>query len=504
MGDMYFEKAYSKHMAGNRQSARMLYERIIKRNPMHIDATYMLGTLLAESGVLELGLMYLKSAAKLKPDSPMIYSNLGHVYLKLGKLDQARDCYLRSLKLNPQDPGILFNLGTVFHLQGKLEQAASYIENSLEIKPDFPSAYILLSNIYREQNHPDLGAACLIKFLEYVPDSIEVLFELGNILAAHQDYANASIYFKRILEIDPGNGSARHAVAALSGETTATAPRQHVEQIFDDLSESFDGHLAQLGYRAPEILKEMIIALAANQIHFDRGTDLDCGTGLSGMQFRPLAAHLPGPDLSQKMLDAARAKEIHDELTNADVCQYLESSQLRKEKIIALAANQIHFDRAIDLGCGTGLSGLQFRPMVKHLTGLDLSQKMLDVARTKEIYDELSKADVCQYLESSQQQYDLFIATDVFVYIGDLSDTFRTISAHARPDACFLFSTEESLEQDFVLRPTGRYAHSRNYIEKLASTHGFAIASSQSMNLRMEGQQQIKGGLFALRLNKHG
>lgn len=429
MADTYFEKAYSKHMAGNRQSARMLYERIIKRNPMHIDATYMLGTLLAESGVLELGLMYLKSAAKLKPDSPMIYSNLGHVYLKLGKLDQARDCYLRSLKLNPQDPGILFNLGTVFHQQGKLEQAASYIENSLEIKPDFPSAYILLSNIYREQNHPDLGAACLIKFLEYVPDSIEVLFELGNILAAHQDYANASIYFKRILEIDPDNGSARHAVAALSGETTATAPRQHVEQIFDDLSESFDGHLAQLGYRAPEILKEMIIALAASQVHFDR---------------------------------------------------------------------------AIDLGCGTGLSGLQFRPMVKHLTGLDLSQKMLDVARTKEIYDELSKADICQYLESSQQQYDLFIATDVFVYIGDLSDTFRTISAHARPDACFLFSTEESLEQDFVLRPTGRYAHSRNYIEKLASTHGFAIASSQSINLRMEGQQQIKGGLFALRLNRHG
>lgn len=429
MGDMYFEKAYSKHMAGNRQSARMLYERIIKRNPMHIDATYMLGTLLAESGVLELGLMYLKSAAKLKQDSPMIHSNLGHVYLKLGKLDQAKDCYLRSLKFNPRDSGILFNLGTIFHQQGKLDQAASYTEDSLEIKPDFPAAYILLSNIYREQNHPDLGAACLIKFLEYVPDSIEVLFELGNILAAHQDYANASIYFKRILEIDPDNGSARHAVAALSGETTATAPRQHVEQIFDDLSDSFEEHLAELGYRAPEILKEMTIASVANQVHFDR---------------------------------------------------------------------------AIDLGCGTGLSGVQFRPMVKHLTGLDLSQKMLDVARTKEIYDELPKADICQYLESSQQQYDLFIATDVLVYIGDLSDTFRTISAHARPDAYFLFSTEESLEQDFVLRPTGRYAHSRNYIEKLASTHGFAIASSQSIDLRMEGQQQIKGELFALKFSGHG
>jgi len=424
MTDMHFEQAYNKHMAGNMQSARMLYERIIKRNPMHVDARYMLGTLLAESGIFELGLIHLKSAATLKPDSPMIYTNIGHIYFKLGKLDQAINCYQRSLKLNPRAPEILFNLGVIFHQQGKLEEARNHIENSLELKQDYPAAYSRLSRIYSEQNHPELAAACLMKLLEFTPGSIDVLFELGNIFAAYRDYANAAIYFKRILEIDPGNESARHAVAALSGETTAAAPLHHVERLFDDLSESFESHLERLGYHAPEIFKEMIMALAGGHVHFDR---------------------------------------------------------------------------AIDMGCGTGLSGIQFRQMVTNLTGLDLSQKMVDHARAKGIYDELAKSDICQYLESSQQQFDLFIATDVFPYIGDLSDVFEAIRDHADPDAYFLFSTEETLGQDYILRPTGRYAHSRNYIETLASKHGFTIASSRSTDLRMEGREPITGGLFVLK-----
>lgn len=303
MSDRHFQRAYSTHMSGDRQAARDLYERILKKTPKHVDARYMLGTLLAESGELELALTHLKAAAIRMPNSPMIHTNLGNVYLKLGKLDLASDCYQRSLKLDPLVPETLFNLGAIFHQQGKLEDAATYIESSLEIKPNFPAAYFKLSKIYREQNHPDLAAACFIKVLADDPDSIEALFELGNIYAAHQDYANAAFYFKRILEIDPGNDSARHAVAALSGETTTTAPAAHVEQLFDEMSESFESHLDQLGYRAPEMLKEMLIALAGDKVHFDRAIDLGCGTGLSGVQFRTMVTHLTGLDLSQKMVD---------------------------------------------------------------------------------------------------------------------------------------------------------------------------------------------------------
>ena len=424
--DKNFQKAYDKHMAGNMSAARTLYERILKKNSKHVDARYMLGTLLAETGLLELGLMHLQSAAKHMPTSPMIYTNIGHVHMKLGQLDQAINSYQKALKLKPQSPEILFNLGAIFHEQGKLEEAATYIDNSLELRPDFPAAYPLLSKIQRELGHPDMAAACLIKLLEYTPRSIDTLFELGNLLAAHQDYTNAAIYFNRILDIDPNNDSAHHAIAALSGETTVTAPRKHIEDLFDGLSETFDNHLKELGYRTPGLLTEMLIDLV-------------------GDQFR--------------------------------------------------------FDRTIDLGCGTGLSGTPIRPISTHLSGLDVSQKMVEIARSKDIYDELYNKDINQHLESSQQQYDLFVAADVFIYVGELLSVFKEIKSHAKPNAYFIFSTELATEQNYVLRPTGRYAHSRNYIETLANKFGFTIAASQVTDLRMEAQQAIKGELFVLKLD---
>ena len=102
MSDRHFQQAYNKHMAGDMQAARALYERILEKVPKHVDARYMLGTLLAESGELELALTHLKIAASRMPNSPMIITNLGNVYLKLGELDQARECYQRSLQLTQQ------------------------------------------------------------------------------------------------------------------------------------------------------------------------------------------------------------------------------------------------------------------------------------------------------------------------------------------------------------------------------------------------------------------
>lgn len=424
-----FQIAYETHMAGDVQSARKLYEDILLKEPRHVDARYMLGTLLAEGGQLEEALAHLKSAASLQPSSPMIQTNLGNVYLKLDKLDQAKDCYQRALKHNPRMPETLFNLGLILYQQKKPDKAASCFEKCLQAKPDFTSAYLKLGHVYRELKRPEYAAACFQKVIELSPHSIEALTELGNLLAASQDIEGATHCFRQVLTIDPENYSARHAVAALTGETTAAAPASHVAHLFDELSQDFEHHLKQLGYRAPALFRQMVIEL--------------WGEGA-------------------------------------------------------------HFDHAIDLGCGTGLSGEQFRPMINHLTGLDLSPKMIELARSKNLYDELTTDELCHYLKNATRQYDLFIATDVFAYIGDLSEVFASIQERAMPGGCFLFSTEESLQQDFMLQPTGRYAHARHYIETLALRHGFTLAAHQTTDLRMEGDKHIKADLFVLGVGKNG
>jgi predicted TPR repeat methyltransferase len=325
-------------------------------------------------------------------------------------------------------PDALFRLGSAYYRNGESDQALVLLEKCVEQKPDLIAAYLILSKIYQQTNRPNFAAASLMLYLEYAPDSVEVLFDLGNLLAAYKDYENAIVYFKRILEVEPGNSSAQHAVAALSGETTATAPRQHVQNIFDDIADSFESHLSELGYDAPEKLKGMLLSLSANQPRFRR---------------------------------------------------------------------------AIDLGCGTGLSGIEFRPLVEHFTGVDLSPKMIEIAKKRAIYDALCVEDVCQFIESSDRQYDLFIATDVFIYVGDVTRLFEAVSTRSLPGAHFLFTTEVATEEDgYVLRPTGRYAHTRLYIETLARRFGFTIKLSRLENLRNEGLQPIQGELFVLQSTK--
>ena len=79
----------------------------------------------------------------------------------------------------------------------------------------------------------------------------------------------------------------------------------------------------------------------------------------------------------------------------------------------------------MDLGCGTGLLEQRYDNSVSDFEGIDLSKKMLSEANKKNIYDELIKDEIISYLEKAKRSFDYFVATDVFVYIGDLSDVFR-------------------------------------------------------------------------------
>src|SRR5436190_5713661 len=52
----------------------------------------------------------------------------------------------------------------------------------------------------------------------------------------------------------------------------------------------------------------------------------------------------------------------------------------------ARAEGRVRFGAMLDLGCGTGLAGAAFRPHVDWLVGVDLSPKMVVVARAKGLY----------------------------------------------------------------------------------------------------------------------
>ena len=153
---------------------------------------------------------------------------------------------------------------------------------------------------------------------------------------------------------------------------------------------------------------------------------------------------------------------------------------------------------AVDLGCGTGISGSAFSDKVKYFEGIDVSKKMLQIAERKNIYDKLAMEDIETYLQSSIIDYDLFIATDVFIYMGDLDETFRLVSEKSRKNAIFGFSTEHIGSNGFTLLPSARYGHSRKYIKSLVFKYNFDEIHFSIEPLRKEREKWIEGGVYVL------
>ena len=162
--------------------------------------------------------------------------------------------------------------------------------------------------------------------------------------------------------------------------------------------------------------------------------------------------------------------------------------------------NKKYFFRGIDIGCGTGLSGEAFSSSVQDLYGLDLSNVMIEEAKKKNIYKEIFEEDALVFFKKNNFKYDLFVATDVFIYIGFLNDLFEQIKNNALKDAIFCFCTEHLEKGEFFLNKSGRFSHSFEYIKKLCDKNDFEIVNFKKKKLRKEKNKWIEGGYFIVKI----
>lgn len=156
---------------------------------------------------------------------------------------------------------------------------------------------------------------------------------------------------------------------------------------------------------------------------------------------------------------------------------------------------------AVDVGCGTGLSGAAFRSMIETIDGIDLAPRMIEKARERDLYRHLAVGDAAEILPHDPVfagPYDLVIAADVFIYIGALDTVFPALAAALSPDGLMAFSVETSQATDVQIRASGRFAHSQAYVSSLAEAHGLTILKQAGHDIRLENNHPIPGSLYVL------
>jgi len=150
----------------------------------------------------------------------------------------------------------------------------------------------------------------------------------------------------------------------------------------------------------------------------------------------------------------------------------------------------------LDLGCGTGLAGAAFRDLARRLDGIDLSPAMVEKARARGIYDDVVVGDIESMPTGTD--YDLILAADTLVYLGDLAPVFRAAADALRFGGAFLFTVERKDGEGFELGPKRRWRHSENYLREQSEDAGFVVTGFLECHPRNEAGTPVEGYAVAL------
>jgi predicted TPR repeat methyltransferase len=162
----------------------------------------------------------------------------------------------------------------------------------------------------------------------------------------------------------------------------------------------------------------------------------------------------------------------------------------------------------LDLGCGTGLVALALSDLeLGPFTGVDVSPRMLERARAKELYATLTEAALPGFLREKDTAWRLILAADVMCYFGPLEEMFDAVRARLRRGGRFVFSVEELLPGHDGDVPgngywapgrLGRYAHAPAYLAQTAEARGFRCIALDREILRYEAGGPVDGLMMVL------
>ncbi len=207
--------------------------------------------------------------------------------------------------------------------------------------------------------------------------------------------------------------------------------------------------------------------------------------------------HLLGAATRPHTLSGAYVRRLFDEYAARFDQALVHKLNYRAPQLLRAALGERHFQRAFDLGCGTGLTGEAIRELCTWLGGVDLSPAMTQAAARKAIYDSLEPADMLAALKSVEP-CDLMIAGDVLVYCGDLAPIFTAVRAKVTADGVFAFTLQRSEGEDYVLGTEHRFSHARDYVMRVAQETGFALQKIEDVVCRQEKGLDVPGLLVVL------
>lgn len=555
-----YQQALAAHRAGKLDAAKKLYQELLQKNPQQPEVLHHLGLLAAQQGDFQKAIAQFKQAISLDSGIAVFHNNLGNalkaakqpadaitayqtalklnanyaeahnnlasIYLQQNNFGAALQHYTLAVQLQPDYLEAHVNLGLLFIKQGAIDAAIDQFNHVLQLEPQFAVAHWQLGNLYLTQNKLDKAEYHYKFLLNLKSDHLQTINNLGVVYLKQNKPEQAIAQFQKALEIDPYHPDARNNLAATLLQQDRYTEAVWNYQLYVNLApEDAEAHynfaVANLALdNWQEALEHFQQTIKIQPHHADAYCNiaaiyLKTNQKTLAIEYYQKALSLaPNNPAVIYMLHALRG----DENPSAAPAEYIENlfnnyagffdQQLTENlhyKMPALMYKAIQDLlpqsklTILDLGCGTGLSGAPFREHATRLVGVDLSERMLDKAREKNIYDALIANDIVSYLQKSNEKFDLIISADTLVYFGDLLSVLENCKKILTPQGLLMFSIELGTGENYQLQTNGRYSHNKKYIEQLAAQLNFTILTAEQVVGRTQQEQPVQGMVFILK-----
>ena len=494
------QKATSLYREQKYPEALDIFLSLYQKSPKTEKYSIFCGNCFDAMGESDKAIAFYKNASRLNPVSVTSLVALSNIYYHNGDYKNSEKFSMRILKSFPDNASALLNLGNIAYCRGDYDLALSYYEQVYNANNASYIAVINMANTCYDLTRYVKAIDYAEKALKLYPSSVDAYIILGNSYIELGKYEKAEKSLLQAVDMRQDNPWIYTSLSRMYQKTEnwekALETGWNAVVFAGDAQE--DQHV-NFGYLLYECADEKGSALAAKYAE----------RWINAFPDNKEVAYMANAILNEKQVkqaDSGYVKKIFDTFA-PDFDDTLESLEYQVPSYLAEAVKST-FKKEIlrpvqylDIGCGTGLCAAKVKPVIgwSTVTGVDLSEKMLNQAAQKYVYDSLLNDDIINFFNTTDKKFNLITAGDVLTYFGDLRKVFEGAIKVLAEKGLFVFTVSENIynSDEYFLTMSGRFVHSSDYVLKLLKKNGFEKLLMERKALRNEGDRVVYGYVVA-------
>lgn len=196
----------------------------------------------AYQNALATGVNAALTATNVNPSDYRSWLALGHLYAQAvplnvsGAYDSAKTAYQKAQELNPTNPQIHYILAQLNIANKDTKAAKEGLKAAIALKQDYTDAIFLLSQLEVQDGNVKEALAASLAANYFTPENPTILFQIGILSAAVNDYVTAAAALEKAVVANPQFANARYFLSAVYAKQGNFASAAEQLQKVADLS----------------------------------------------------------------------------------------------------------------------------------------------------------------------------------------------------------------------------------------------------------------------------